>query len=155
MAKYAISEVIEQAVQTEKLGAEFYSKMAVKFEKDKGLKKLFTTLAAMEVLHEKRFEGLKNRIKDEGIEGWEEVSQYLRAIVESAFFLGQGKSLGSLKNVRKVIDAVDYALAFEKETFLYYIGIRDSLKSKKIINEIIKEERSHIIWLNKFRKTIG
>lgn len=155
MAKYSISEVIEQAVQTEKLGAEFYAKMAQKFEKDKGLKRLFRTLEAKEHLHEQTFADMKKRIKDDGAEGWEEVSQYLRAIVDSAFFLGQGKALGSLKNVKTVLNAVDYALAFEKETLLYYMGIRDSLKAKKILNEIIKEESSHIIWLNKFRKTIS
>ncbi len=154
MTKYSVREVIEQAVQTEKLGADYYSKMAVRFEKSRGLKKLFQTLAAKEVIHEQRFADLKEKIKDEGVEGWDEVSPYLRAIVESAFFLGQGKALGGLKRVKTVADAVDYALGFEKETLLYYLGIRESLKSKKLINEIIKEERSHIVWLNKFRKTI-
>ena len=111
-------------------------------------------LAAKEVVHEQIFADLKNKVKDEGTEGWEEVSQYLRAIVESAFFLGQGKSLGTLSNVRTVPDAVNYALDFEKETLLYYLGIRDSLKSKKIINSIIKEEKSHIMWLSKFWKSL-
>ncbi|MEW6109375.1 MAG: ferritin family protein [Nitrospirota bacterium] len=155
MAGFSIIEVIEQAVQTEKLGADFYSDMAGKFEKKKEVKKLFETLAAKELVHELIFSRLKERIRDEGIEGWEEVSRYLRAIVESAFFLGKGKSLTSVKNIKSVMEAVDYALGFEKETLLYYAGIRDSVKGKKIIDEIIKEERSHIIWLSKFRKTLS
>ena len=154
MEKYSISEVIEQAVQTEKLGAGFYTEMAGKFEDNKKIKKLFKTLAAMESAHELKFSELKNRVKDEKIEGWEEVSQYLRAIVESAFFLGQGKSLSSMRNVKTESDAVNYALGFEKETLLYYLGIREIIKGKKAINEIIKEEKSHIVLLSKLIKNL-
>jgi len=44
MEKYSISEVIEQAVQTEKLGYQFYTTMADRFREDSGLKKLFGPL---------------------------------------------------------------------------------------------------------------
>jgi len=154
MAKFSISEVIEQAVQTEKLGARFYEDMAGKFEDNKKIKKLFKTLAAMELAHELKFSELKNRVKDEKIEGWEEVSQYLRAIVESAFFLGKGKSLTEMKNIKTESDALNYALGFEKETLLYYLGIREHLKGKKAINEIIKEEKSHIMLLSKYKNNL-
>lgn len=152
MEAYSVSEVIEQAVQTEKLGSQFYSAMAIRFHKNEGLKKLFEALAAMEVQHEKTFTRLKRMVKDEDIEGWEEISKYLRAIVESAFFLGKGKSLTSAGNIRKMADAVEHALGFEKETLFYYYGIRDGLKDPKVIDRIIEEEKKHIIQLNKFRE---
>ena len=41
MEKYSISEVIEQAVQTEKLGYQFYTTMADRFKADGGLKEAF------------------------------------------------------------------------------------------------------------------
>lgn len=154
MAKFSISEVIEQAVQTEKLGAGFYSDMAGRFEKNKKLNRLFRTFADMESAHELKFTEIKNIVKDEKIEGWEEVSQYLRAIVESAFFLGKGKSLTAMRNIRTETDALNYALGFEKETLLYYLGIREHIKGKKAINEIIKEEKSHIILLDKLKKSL-
>ena len=59
MEKYSISEVIEQAVQTERLGYQFYTTMAERFKEDNGLKKLFETLGAKELVHEKRFSELK------------------------------------------------------------------------------------------------
>ncbi len=154
MERFSISEVIEQAVRTEKLGYEFYSVMAEKFKKDKKLNKLFETLAVKEKQHEKRFAELKDKIKDEEIEGWEEVSEYLRAIVESEFFLGKNKSLPSLRNIKTMAGAVKFALGFEKETLLYYHNLRDIVKEKYVIDEIVQEEKQHIIWLSDFRRTL-
>jgi rubrerythrin len=37
MERFSIREIIEQAIQTEKLGNEFYTKMAEKFHDDKEL----------------------------------------------------------------------------------------------------------------------
>jgi rubrerythrin len=153
MEKYSISEVIEQAVQTEKLGYQFYTTMADRFREDSGLKKLFGTLAAKELVHEKRFSELKEITGGVEPEGWEEASQYLRAIVESEFFLGKHKSLPDLKHVHTIGAAVDFAMGFEKETLLYFHTIRDVVKEKDVVDEIINEERSHIMWLSAFRKS--
>ncbi|MBI5641013.1 MAG: ferritin family protein [Nitrospirae bacterium] len=151
MERYSISEVIEQAVQTEKLGYDFYTSMAKRFSSDEGLKKLFDTLASKERVHEQRFIELKEIVKEEEPQGWEEVSYYLRAIVESEFFLGRHKALPSLEHVKTVEDAVAYAMGFEKETLLYFHVIRDAIKEKDVVDEIINEERSHIMWLVKFK----
>lgn len=151
MVQYSVSEVIEQAVQTEKLGAAFYAAMAERFRKNEEFSMFFEKLARKEVQHEKTFARLKKMVGDDGTEGWEEVSPYLRAIVESAFFLGKGKALTTLGAVRKMKDAVEHALNFEKETLFYYYGMRDGLKSHVIIDKIIQEERKHIMWLNRLR----
>lgn len=153
MEKYSISEVIEQAVQTERLGYQFYTTMAGRFEDNSGLKKLFDTLGAKELVHEKRFSELKEITGASEPEGWEEASQYLRAIVESEFFLGRNKSLPALGQVKTVEDAVNFAMGFEKETLLYFHAVRDVIKEKDVVDEIINEEKSHIMWLSKFRET--
>lgn len=150
MEGFSISEVIEQAVQTERLGYEFYTKTAKKFEKDEGLNKLFCTLAEKELQHEKTFEDLKITVKDNTSAGWDEVSRYLRAIVESEFFIGKNKALPNLEHVKTIKDAVKFAISFEKETLLYYYALKDALKEKDIMNKIIEEEKSHIVWLSTF-----
>ncbi len=154
MENFSIGEVIEQAVQTEKLGYDFYTTMAKRFEKNEGVKKLFDTLAVKELRHEKTFLELKNLVSDADVEGWEEVSQYLRAIVESEFFLGKNKALPSLDHVKTAEEAVKFAIGFEKETLLYFQGIRDAVKEKRIVDEIIKEEKSHIIWLSEYLRNL-
>ena len=155
MEKYSISEVLEQAVQTERLGNQLYMKMAKRFEKDAKLRQLFETLAVKEQEHERTFTELRDKVNNRRVENWEEVSHYLRAIVESEFFLGKNKSLPSLDHLKNIEDAVRYALGFEKETLLYYHGIRDLVREKDVVSKLIDEEKSHIVWLNDFRKTIN
>jgi len=150
MEKFSVNEVIEQAVQTERLGYQFYSSMAKKFEKDEGLSKLFSTLAEKELQHEKIFEDLKKAVEDNAPAGWDEVSRYLRAIVESEFFLGKNKALPNLEHVKTIKDAVKFAMGFEKETLLYYYALKDALKEKDTMEKIIAEEKSHIVWLSMF-----
>lgn len=152
MEKYSIREAVAQAVQAEKLGYQFYTSMAERFRADEGLNSLFTVLATKELQHEKRFSELLGILKDPEPAGWEEAEQYLRAIVESEFFLGKNKSLPSMEKVKTVEDAVSFAAGFEKDTLLYFYGIRDVVKEKEVIDEIINEERSHIRWLNRFRQ---
>ncbi len=148
---FSTKEVIEQAVQTEKLGYEFYTAMAEKFKKDEDLKKLFDFLATKELQHEKTFSELINKVSNKESEGWEHVSQYLRAIVESEFFLGNNKSLPSLEHIKTVSDAAGFALNFEKETLLYFHLLRDMVEEKELVDEIINEERSHVVWLSKYQ----
>jgi rubrerythrin len=153
MITFSVREVVEQAIQTEKTGNEFYTAMAKKFHDNNELVKLFETLASQEVKHEQVFTGLKNRIKDETPEGWDEVSLYLKAIVDSQFFLGKDKSLAAIQNVKTSLEAITFALGFERETLLYYYGLRDGIQDKKIIDGIINEEKSHIVWLGDLRKS--
>ncbi|HTR44943.1 MAG TPA: ferritin family protein [Thermodesulfovibrionales bacterium] len=153
MERFSIGEVIDQAVQTEKLGYQFYTSIAEQFKKDEGLHKLFTTLALKEQRHEKTFRELAALVTSDEPENWEEAEQYLRAIVESEFFLGKNKALPSMDHVETVEDAVNFALGFEKETLLYFYGIRGTVKEKEMVDEIINEERSHIMWLSKFKSS--
>jgi rubrerythrin len=150
MKRFSITEVIEQAIQTEQLGYEFYTGMAKRFEDNEGLRRLFETLAQKELRHKKAFSELKEITGEKEPEGWEEVSSYFRAVVESEFFLGKDKSLPSMKHLETPHDAVRFAIGFEKETMLYFVGLRDLVKEKDIIDEIISEEKSHIRWLVAF-----
>jgi rubrerythrin len=153
MNKYSIDEIIEMAIQTETLGYQFYTDMAAKFKKDDGLVKLFTTLASKEKVHEKIFTELKAMVAKKGAEPvqWDEVSNYMRAFVESEFFLGRGKALPSMDHLKTIQDAVKFAMGFEKETLLYFYELRNVVKEKEIVDEVINEEKSHIRWLDAFR----
>lgn len=157
MNKYSITEIMEMAVQTERLGYQFYASMAERFKGDGGLVKLFKTLADKEKVHEKTFSELKDLVAKHGPEPvqWEDVTDYLRAFVESEFFLGRAKALPSMERVKTVTDAVNFALGFEKETLLYYLGLRPVVREKEILDEVLNEEKSHIVWLERFRKGLA
>jgi len=64
---------------------------------------------------------------------WGEVTNYMRAFVESEFFLGKSKSLPSMDHLKTEKEAVKFALGFEKETLLYFMELR----------KIVKEKRGH------------
>ncbi|HIJ59329.1 MAG TPA: ferritin family protein [Nitrospirae bacterium] len=151
---FTIKEVLEQAIQTEKLGYQFYTTICERFKNEQRLKELFTTLANKELAHEKTFSELLEMVDKKVEDGWYEASLYLRAIVESEFFLGKNKSLPSMEKLKDIGDAVTYAIGFEKETLLYFYGIRDVVKEKEIVDEIINEEKSHIRWLMSFKNTL-
>ncbi len=157
MNKYSIDEIMEMAVQTEKLGYQFYSGMADKFKKDGRLVNLFTALATKEKNHEKTFTNLREMMAKHGPEPvqWEEVESYMRAFVESEFFLGRGKSLPNMDHLKTVQDAVKFALGFEKETLLYFMELRSLVKEKEVVDEVINEEKSHIMWLDSFKRGIA
>jgi rubrerythrin len=155
MEKFSVREVIEQAVRTEQMGYDFYTTMSEKFKEDESFRHLFDMLAEKELVHEKRFRELYDIVSDEEPEGWDDVSEYLRTFVEAEFFLGTGKALPKMKNTQSVREAVDFAISFEKETLLYFLGLRDAVKEKEIVEEIIDEEQSHIIWLNKFKSRLS
>jgi len=156
MNQYSIDEIMEMAIQTEKLGYQFYTGMSDKFKKDDGLVKLFTMLASKEKVHEKTFTNLKDMVAKHGTEPvqWDEVTNYMRAFVESEFFLGRGKSLPTMDHLKTVQDAVKFALGFEKETLLYFIELRAIVKEKEVVDGVINEEKSHIRWLDSFRKSL-
>lgn len=156
MNNYSIDEILEMAVQTERLGYQFYTSAADKFKKNEGLVKLFTTLASKEKMHEKVFNDLKNTVEKQGIEPveWGEVTNYMRAFVESEFFLGKTKSLSAMDYIKTVQDAVTFALGFEKETLLYFWELRRIVKEKTTVDEIIDEEKSHVVWLDQFKRSL-
>jgi rubrerythrin len=151
MEKFSVEEAIEMAVQTEILGYQFYNEMAEKFKDDQGLKDLFENLALKEKGHQAVFTKLKDRAAEARIENPEEVGNYMRAMVESEFFIGKGKALPSLDKVNSVKEAVDFAMGFEKETLLFFDGLRSLFAEAASVDEVIKEERSHIAWLSDFK----
>jgi rubrerythrin len=57
--------------------------------------------------------------------------------------------------VNSSAEAIKFALGFERETLLYYYGLRDMIQEKKVIDEVIKEEKSHIVWLSALRKSFA
>jgi rubrerythrin len=79
----------------------------------------------------------------------------MRAFIESELFLGKGKALRSMDLIRTVNDAVRFAIGFEKETLLYIVELWSLVKEKEVVDEVINEEKSHIMWLDSFKRGLA
>jgi rubrerythrin len=151
---YSAPEVMEIAVDTEKGGQLFYKTVATQ-SKDQDLKDLFLYLADEEKKHINVFVNIAKTIKvspDEMPADWEEVSLYLKAITDSRYFLGGDKALSAAKSAETTEQAVNTALAFEKETLVFYLEALDMLPAinRPAVEALIREERAHIRKLTGF-----
>jgi rubrerythrin len=57
-----------------------------------------------------------------------------------------------MDHLKTVSEVVKFALGFEKETLLYFMELRSIVKEKEVIEEVINEEKSHIMWLDAFKR---
>jgi rubrerythrin len=156
---YSATEVMEMAVDTEKGGELFYKTVAAQ-SKDERLKNLFLYLAGEEKKHINVFVNIAKTVKispDEMPADWEEVSLYLKAITESRYFLGEDKALSAAKSAQTTEQAVNTALAFEKETLVFYLEALDMMPAanRPAVEALIREERAHIRKLTGFLQTCG
>ena len=154
---YSAAEVLEMAVQTEKGGKLFYETVAAQ-SKDENLKGLFSYLADEENKHIRVFEDIAKTIEvpaDEMPANWEEVSLYLKAVTDSRYFLGTDKALSLAKDAKSASQAVKLALAFEKETLVFYLEAADMVPaaSRPAVEALIREERAHVRKLTGFLQT--
>jgi rubrerythrin len=146
-----IREVVEMAVEMEKMGFAFYEKMAANFAQDAEIGELFSTLAKDERVHEKMFRellsklpGLANlRNKDDSI-------AFLKIMVLPETMLSKQDAQARLERIKTPGDAVERALRVEKDTFAYYEAMKDIFGNHEALEKIIEEEKRHIIKLTEY-----
>ena len=143
-------EVFEIAEQIERNGAKFYRSVAQKItETDK--KQLLLDLAEMEDEHEQTFKSLRWKLStDEKIQTTfdpnGESESYLRALADTRVFYEKEVDTSSFKEILKS------AITAEKDSIVFYLGIKDVVPAhlgKEKLDDIIKEEMSHISLLSK------
>ena len=141
---YSIEEMLRFAIKIEDVGEVFYKSMAGK-TKSAELKDLYLFLMDEEKDHKKKFQGMLNDI-EKGTENPSEFNddynQYLRAMVDKVIFQKEDE----LSNASDLA-VIDYAIEREKDSVLFYISLKDCVpeKGRKTVDEIIEEERMHVI----------
>jgi rubrerythrin len=142
------------AVQTEKGGKLFYETVAAG-SNDEKLKNLFRFLGDEETKHIRLFEDIARTIKmppDEMPANWEEVELYLKAFTDSKYFLGKDKALALARESATTEQAVQHAIAFEKDTLVFYLEATDMVDpvNRPAVERLVKEERGHVRRLTAF-----
>jgi rubrerythrin len=154
-------EMFEVAIRIEKNGARFYRK-AAQLQSDPENREMLEKLEAMEASHQRTFEKMRTRLSEPektatAFDPHGEASKYLVAMADSLGGEGSPTAADSLTGEESMTDIVDIAVGLEKESILFYLGSKDlvpsSLGSDKL-DEIIAEERRHIIQLNGIRKKL-
>lgn len=148
---FSASEVIDMAVKVEIDGNRFYV-YASRNRSD--FKKFFDFLAEQEEMHRKKFEKLKEEMKDAvHAQEWSRIEPFPSQIVQSTLF-GEDAPLNRAKNARSIEEIIGIALEFERATVLFYGRIMESARmdARKVIVEIIEEEKGHVKLLSDIQK---
>jgi len=157
--KYNAYEIIEMAKKIEDNGAAFYRMAAEKTTESKA-KTLFEDLAKMEDVHKMVFEDFKRFFPGEewsrmNIDSDNQMITYLQEMADSVVF-NMKKTQKQIDEIRTIDDIFRFAIEREKESVLFYLGIRETVPEKlgkDKIGDIIAEEMKHVailsdVWKN-------
>ena len=147
-------EVFEMAIRIEENGAAFYRK-AAGLQSDAENRAFLEKLAAMEDGHKATFIEIRKTLTDKDKDGkvfdpQDELSQYLAAMSDTHGGEGSPSAADSLTGTETIEELLTTAIGLEKESVLFYLGIKDMVSPEyglESIDDIIREERGHIAQL--------
>jgi len=153
---FRISEIVDLAIEKEGKRRDFYGLVADRFE-DEDIKGLFIKLRDWEDAHIKKFMEIRGSIKElretESYEG--ELNSYMQALLDDKLY--KDVSPARFKsNVKSPLDAIFYAIGFEKDAIILFNEIVDYTADsrKEIIKKLIEEEKRHIVYLASLKEKI-
>jgi rubrerythrin len=146
-------EVFEMAEQIERNGGIFYRAAAEKFP---SMSEVLLALAAMEDQHEKTFANMRAELS--GTELEEPVfdpdgqaQMYLRVMADGHVFDIKADPVEQLAYKNTPEDVLKMAMGIERDSIAFYVGLKEAVPrraGKDKVDDIIKEEMSHIVTLN-------
>lgn len=145
MASFSLYQAIQTAIEAEDFGVKFYSEMAKNFSSNEKLKFIFEALAKDEVEHKKQFTAILESASDKKVELNEDDLIYFKSCDISKYFAGMKESTSV-----KAEDILKQAFQFEKESVLYYTGIRDIIGKSEQMDSIIEKEKYHMTQIMKY-----
>nr|MDK2850166.1 hypothetical protein [Candidatus Cloacimonadota bacterium] len=160
MAAYSVNEVVEFAVQIERNGYAFYHEASKRKDIDPKAKEFIEFLRDEELKHEKIFLSLRDDKELQNLEltqDWELVAEYLKTIVDSRIFNTEDAAIKKAAGAKDLMEVLEFAISFEKDTLLYFHSLNDnfgSSKTRDVLRKIINEEVSHVLRLNDYKKTL-
>jgi rubrerythrin len=143
-------EAFEIAEKIERNGAQFYRKAASICD-DSEIQELFLRLADWEIQHEKIFAKMKKQIIGSNAESMsfrpDETLPDPRVMAGLAIFGIRSEPTEELNGKEERIDILRFAVEKEKDSIVFYNGLKDFLSHASDIEQIdriIKEEMNHV-----------
>jgi rubrerythrin len=154
-------EAFEMAIRIEENGARFY-RTASELRSDSQNREMLEKLSTMEDHHKLTFEQMREDLSEADktatvFDPENESSKYLSAMADAHGGEGSPAAVNSLTGKESITEIIDIAIGLEKESILFYIGLKDMIPpryGRDKIENIIKEERKHIIQLNAVRTSL-
>lgn len=148
-------EIFQMAEQIERNGAAFYRLAAKQFPAQQSL---LTIIAEQEDAHCAIFSALRRQLaskdrEDIVFDPGQEGEAYLRAMADRRVVDVHRRPADILKGNESFADILGIAVNMEKDSIVFYIGMQDMVSptlGQDKINLIIKEEKKHIVFLNRF-----
>lgn len=150
---FKAEEVVDFAVQVEKNGQKFYQALADKLD-NMELSLIFADLANQEAKHIVDFQRLLGDLKgislNESYPG--EYEEYVRGLAENHVFT-RGVD-DAIKNIKGPADGINMALSFEKDSIIFFQELKELVSPGNVgvINNLIEEEKKHILRLIELKK---
>lgn len=154
LSRFQLGEIIDLAVKLEKMGCEFYKKLARKTTNRK-VRNLLQNLAAEEREHQDKLTELgMNLAPGEMPETCREFFEYAASTVETHMLNGGDKIEAIVDSVESGLDIIKLATDFEKDTILFFNGFRNLIPEEKrsVVDNLIIQEQIHLVKLIKLRK---
>jgi rubrerythrin len=143
MEGLTVRRAVEMAINTEKIGADFYSKLSQQYAEDAELARIFERLSKDEKVHEAQFRALLDDAPGRpAVDSDSPAQQFLQATAFSKYF-----NEGSLSKIESAEEALGKALNFEKATLQYYEALRDIMGNSDKLQAIIDAEKDHVVTL--------
>jgi len=151
---FSADEIFEMAEQIERNGAKFYCRAAEgSFEED--YKQKLLELAKMEIEHEKTFAAMRTQLSGKEMEPtvfdpYGELALYLQVMADGYVFDVNADPSESLAG-KSVEEILKTAVGLEKDSIVFYLGIKDMVPERlgrDKIDKIIREEMGHVTLLS-------
>ncbi|MEI6499472.1 MAG: ferritin family protein [Armatimonadota bacterium] len=153
-AHFEAAEVFDMAIQTEINGKAFYLAAAAAAQ-DQEIQKIMEFLADAEAHHEVVFRKMKTESSfdapGETYDG--ERDEYIDVLLHSRILRDEAAGLQAVQAMKQDQEALDFALAFEKDTILFMFEMREVLPAseREKMNVLIEQERGHVRLLQQMK----
>jgi rubrerythrin len=150
---YSGQEIVEIAVRIEENGYAFYIAAADMIREPNDTKNLFLDLAEKETMHIAVFQKLLEKYEPEDYETTtEDASAYIQNLADGHIFGKPDAGVKLAKNLKSTKEALQIAFKFENDSIAFYTELEKHAKtdSRKLIRQIIEEEKDHAADIKKF-----
>ena len=151
MPALSAKSVLRWAMEIEESGQAFYEAVAAKAQ-DREAKLVLQDLAYQEERHYRTFQNMLDKVPEADIEtDSAEYQRYLQTALDKALLGGPEKGLALAQQATNEVEALQAAIAFEKDTLLFFYDLRDMVPAsqQETISAIIEQEKSHVKQLSR------